>query len=148
MEKTIELIEALSGFQFLFHHLDGREVVVKSNPGDVIKPGDTRIVREEGMPLKSNPLQKGALYIKFNVNFPASGFFKAPALEQLAKLLPQKPPAPKITNPETSEEVFISKTSVEPRGDSRGQQHEEEGDYDDEEGGGGRGGPGVQCAQQ
>jgi DnaJ family protein A protein 2 len=148
MEKTIELIEALAGFQFIFHHLDGREILVKSNPGDVVKPGDTRLVRDEGMPLKGNPLQKGSMYIKFNIKFPDAGFFKGPALEQLGKLLPPRPAAPKITNPDTAEEVFISKTSVEPRGDPRHQHggHEEEGDSDED--GGGRGGPGVQCAQQ
>merc|ERR1712188_195928 len=38
IEKTISLVEALCGFEMEVEHLDGRTLIVKSNPGDVISP--------------------------------------------------------------------------------------------------------------
>jgi len=38
VEKTISLVEALCGFEMEVEHLDGRTLIVKSNPGDVIAP--------------------------------------------------------------------------------------------------------------
>ena len=38
-EHTLNLTEALCGFRFVLTHLDGRQLLIKSNPGEVIKPG-------------------------------------------------------------------------------------------------------------
>lgn len=40
VEHILSLSEALCGFQFALTHLDGRQLLVKSNPGEVIKPGN------------------------------------------------------------------------------------------------------------
>lgn len=40
MEKTISLVEALCGFEMSITHLDGRKLLVKTNPGDIVKPMD------------------------------------------------------------------------------------------------------------
>ena len=39
VEHKISLTEALCGFQFVLTHLDGRQLLIKSNPGEIIKPG-------------------------------------------------------------------------------------------------------------
>lgn len=39
IEHTVSLTEALCGFQFILTHLDGRQLLIKSNPGEIIKPG-------------------------------------------------------------------------------------------------------------
>lgn len=39
VEHNLSLAEALCGFQFVLTHLDGRQLLIKSHPGEVIKPG-------------------------------------------------------------------------------------------------------------
>lgn len=51
MSKSITLVEALTGFSFSLTHLDGSTHIIKSEPGEVIKPGDVRTVEELGMPI-------------------------------------------------------------------------------------------------
>lgn len=58
MEYTIPLIEALGGFQFIIKHLDGRELLIKNEKGDIINPGDVRVIVGEGMPQHKKPFEK------------------------------------------------------------------------------------------
>lgn len=43
VEHTLTLTEALCGFQFILTHLDNRQLLIKSEPGEVIKPGKLEI---------------------------------------------------------------------------------------------------------
>lgn len=38
IEKSISLVEALCGFELEVTHLDGRKLLIKSTPGDIVKP--------------------------------------------------------------------------------------------------------------
>jgi len=38
VERKISLVEALCGFEMEITHLDGRKLLVKTNPGDIVKP--------------------------------------------------------------------------------------------------------------
>jgi len=69
---NISLLEALTGFQLLITHLDGRKVLINSKKGEIIKPGTIKTVKECGMPFFDHPTQFGNLYIKFNIIFPKS----------------------------------------------------------------------------
>ena len=39
VEHSLNLTEALCGFQFVLQHLDGRQLLIKSNAGEIVKPG-------------------------------------------------------------------------------------------------------------
>jgi len=50
-QASIELLTALAGGKFAIEHLDGRALVVTINPGEVIKPGETKCIPLHGMPM-------------------------------------------------------------------------------------------------
>jgi len=69
LEKSVSLIDALTGAHFHIPTLDNRALEVNSS-GQVIKPDAWMCVREEGMPIQGRPFEKGNLYIHFTVDFP------------------------------------------------------------------------------
>ncbi|XP_074645562.1 dnaJ homolog subfamily A member 2-like [Tubulanus polymorphus] len=139
---NLGLTEALCGFQFVIKHLDGRDLVIKSPPGDVIEPGAVKMVKGEGMPIHRNPFEKGNLYIKFSIVFPAKNFTDSKNLKALEKLLPNRP---KFEMPEGEHVEEVDLDDYDPHTDDRrggGNAYDE--DDDDE----GAHGPRVQCAHQ
>ncbi len=66
----ISILEALTGFELLIEHLDGRKIIVKSSPKEIIKPGVLKTVKECGMPFFDAPYKFGNMYINFNIVFP------------------------------------------------------------------------------
>jgi DnaJ family protein A protein 2 len=93
VKKTITLLEALTGFMFTLDHLDNRRLVIRSSPGEIIKPGDFKGIRDEGMPMAKNTYIKGQLYIEFDITFPPSGSISAKAKSELKAILPNPPAA-------------------------------------------------------
>jgi len=93
--KEINLAEALFGHEFLFTHLDGRTILIKTPPGEVIEEGDIRAVPNEGMPVHGNPFLKGYLFIHYSVVWPKKGSLTKEQIELLTKALPAAP-APKL----------------------------------------------------
>ncbi|XP_027772758.1 dnaJ protein homolog isoform X2 [Solanum pennellii] len=90
MEHNLSLTEALCGFQFVLTHLDGRQLQIKSSPGEVIKPDQYKAIYDEGMPHYGRPFIKGQLYIHFNVIFPESGFLSPEKCRALEAILPPR----------------------------------------------------------
>jgi DnaJ-class molecular chaperone len=68
--KQITLAQALFGTTFVLKHLDGRNLVVTSAPGEVLLPDTVKVILNEGMPHRGDAYQKGRLFVKFEVIFP------------------------------------------------------------------------------
>lgn len=68
-EKTIGLVEALTGAHFHITHLDSRALEISSE-GQVIKPDAWMCINGEGMPIHGRPFEKGNMYVHFTVEFP------------------------------------------------------------------------------
>jgi len=100
MEKEITLSQALTGVEFHVKHLDGRDLVVRSEPGDIIKPGSFKRIAGEGMPMHGNPFVKGNLIIAFDVTFPEPGSLSEAEAKALADVLPSKPTLPALDDPD------------------------------------------------
>jgi len=144
IEHKVTLMDALGGTTFTVTHLDDRVLVVKTEEGDVIKPGDVRVIPKEGMPIHKRPYEKGNLFIKFDVVFPEPNSFKPAQLQQLAAILPPRNPAPKYKKgAEDVEEVTLSRVSNEHKANGehgRGEAYDEDDENQQREG--------VQCRQQ
>ncbi|XP_053600125.1 dnaJ homolog subfamily A member 2-like [Plodia interpunctella] len=141
MKHEITLTEALCGFEFVVKHLDGRDLLVKHAPGDVIKPGDLKGILGEGMPQYKNPFEKGNLYIKFDVIFPENNFAPEEKLKEIESILPPRPAFVMPTGDDVEEVNLMDYTASE-----RGRGREEAYASDDDEHM--HAGPGVQCAHQ
>lgn len=95
ISKKVSLNEALCGFEWKIEHLDGRNLIVRSTPGEVIQPQTAdrkrfvKIISGEGMPSHGNPFIRGNLYVMFTVEFPSEGDLDEDVVATLRKLLPK-----------------------------------------------------------
>jgi DnaJ homolog subfamily A member 2 len=140
--------------QWKIKHLDGREVVIKTKPGQIIQAetqddetGRTlpyiTVVPHEGMPSVGNPFVRGNLYIAFHVKFPAA--LPPDVIAKLRELLPDADMAEDY-DIEHVEEHFMDEADLRHFGKGgAAAQGSSEYDSDDEDGGGGP--QGVQCQQ-
>ncbi|KAJ7548408.1 hypothetical protein O6H91_07G010700 [Diphasiastrum complanatum] len=142
VEHSLTLTEALCGFQFPLTHLDGRQLLIKSNPGEIVKPGQFKAVHDEGMPQYGRPFMRGSLYIHFSVDFPESGSLSLEQCKLLESVLPPRPPS-QLTDMELDEceETTLHDVNIE---DEMRRKQQQEAYEEDEE----ASGPRVQCAQQ
>lgn len=142
VEHTLSLTEALCGFQFALTHLDGRQLLIKSNPGEVVKPGQSKAINDEGMPHHGRPFMRGRLYIQFNVEFPDSGMLSTDQCRTLETFLPPRP-SNRLSDMELDECEETTLYDVNIEEEMRRKQQQQEA-YDEDE----DAAPRVQCAQQ
>eukprot|EP01112_Ceratiomyxa_fruticulosa_P008307 TRINITY_DN2151_c0_g1_i1.p1 TRINITY_DN2151_c0_g1~~TRINITY_DN2151_c0_g1_i1.p1 ORF type:complete len:416 (-),score=112.24 TRINITY_DN2151_c0_g1_i1:199-1446(-) len=145
LEQDITLIEALVGTKFVVTHLDGRVIVVNNAPGDIIKPGDIRVIEGEGFPEYKRPFEKGDLLIKFNITFPEPNKFTPQQMQLLERILPPRAPLPPVSG-EFEEAVLVPvnesrKKANATHGGGREAYHEDDDEEGHQQGG-------VQCRQQ
>ena len=97
LKHTVNLREALCGFDFTFTHLDGRVVGLRSPVGMVVLPGRKMSVACEGFPRLGGKLKDcGNLYVVFDVNMSLAAPLSCAAVQSLIALLPAgDPPAAK-----------------------------------------------------
>ncbi|CAL5401298.1 unnamed protein product [Camellia sinensis] len=133
VEHSLSLTEALCGFQFALTHLDGRQLLIKSNPGEVIKPGQSKAINDEGMPHHQRPFMKGRLFIHFNVDFPESGFLSPDKCRDLEAILPPRPSKQSLDmEMDECEETTLHDVNMEEEM-RRKEQHRLHEAYDDED---------------
>ncbi|XP_052114907.1 dnaJ protein homolog [Arachis duranensis] len=144
VEHTLSLTESLCGFQFVLTHLDGRQLLIKSNPGEVVKPDSFKAINDEGMPIYQRPFMKGKLYIHFTVEFPES--LNPDQVKALEAVLPSRPSS-QLTDMELDEceETTLHDVNMEEESRRKAQAQQEAYEEDDDMPGGAQR---VQCAQQ
>ena len=157
---SIDLITALVGGRVTIKHLDDRILEASLLPGQIIRPDDLRILRNEGMPTHRQPFNRGDLFVRFDIAFPNSATWSLnpEKISQLEALLPARVSASSkapAASDEVSEVQFVEMSASESRQQQQQQKqsrrphhhhHDDEDDDDDMSGHGGQ--PGVQCAQQ
>mmetsp|Transcript_15322 Transcript_15322/g.18148 ORF Transcript_15322/g.18148 Transcript_15322/m.18148 type:complete len:418 (-) Transcript_15322:312-1565(-) len=147
--KRLSLNEALCGFEWSLTHLDGRDIIIKSRPGEVIKPETSggqpfvKVVMGEGMPSHGNPYVKGHLYVLFSVAFPSDNELDAATVKKIKGALPDPCVAIDYDEDET-EVVHLDSGDVKSFGKGGAASQMDAYDSDEE----GPNGPGnVQCQQ-
>ncbi|KAH7294270.1 hypothetical protein KP509_28G063200 [Ceratopteris richardii] len=145
-EHTLTLSEALCGYQFILTHLDSRQLLIKSQPLEIVKPGQYKAINDEGMPIHHRPFMKGNLYIHFSVDFPESGALTLDQCKALENILPPKN-SQQLTDMELDEceETILQDVNMEEEMRRKQQQVRQEAYEEEDEA---AGGPQVQCAQQ
>ncbi|KAF9623770.1 hypothetical protein IFM89_005277 [Coptis chinensis] len=137
--------EALCGFDFVLSHLDARKLLIKSQPGEVVKPDQFKAINDEGMPMYQRPFMKGKLYIHFKVDFPDS--LTPDQCKALEAMFPRRTKAQMIDSElDECEETTLHDINIEEVMRRKQTQANQEAYDEDEEM---HGGPQrVQCAQQ
>lgn len=113
----IDLVEALCGMERSFTHMDGRQLVYRSEPGQVIKPSTMKVIKGEGMPKRNNPFERGDLMISFVVEMPPDYFVEDETLQKLEELLPPREP---FVMPEGDDVQEVILEEIQPHDDTDG----------------------------
>lgn len=148
--KEVSLNQALCGFTWKVKHLDGRVLVIKSRPGEVIKPEMNskealpfvKVLPDEGMPSKGNPFVRGNLYVMFRVVFPEDYELPESVIAKLRKLLPDADEGEEY-DPDEVEEVHLNAADLRSFGKGGASNSSNEAHDEDED----EGGRPVQCQQ-
>jgi len=140
MEKSIPLVNALTGFSFTVEHLDGRNLHISTPPNMVISPGHELEMADGGMPVRKFPSEFGSLLVKFNIEFPNA--LDRQQIEGLLTCLPGRIPHASADGRDQVTLQDINKDNFNREDGHRGGAC----DSSSEEEGGGQ--PGVACAQQ
>lgn len=99
-----------------------------------------KVVYDEGMPHHHRPMEKGRLFIHFDVKFPEPGDLSDKDVQALAHIFPPRPSLGDI-DIEQCEEVSAADIDMEAEMQRQRQRQQEEDDDDEPR-------RGVQCAQQ
>jgi len=91
MRKHLSLHEALCGFEFIIKHLDGREILIKSKPGQMVANNSLKMLEGEGFPHRGDKFEKGSLFVNFLVDFPGNGKLTAAQQRNIRNILTGSP---------------------------------------------------------
>jgi DnaJ family protein A protein 2 len=134
-EVEVDLLTALAGGEFAIKHLDDHALLVKIQPGEVVKHGEMKVIHGQGMPSQRHH-EPGDLYLKLSVKFPDT--IDPTSIPLLERALPPRNPVEKFDKNVIIEEVSLDDVDTRTRGGI----HDEPMDEDHDE-------PRVaQCANQ
>ena len=135
----ISLLEALTGLKIAITHLDGRRILISTNPGEIIQPEKLKTVSELGMPFFNSPYRFGNLYLDFQIVFPnklteeenkkLTEILQNDRINKIGNL-------PKDIEKYTMEDYDASETNSSYKGGKKEDWKGEDGDDDDDEEGG------------
>lgn len=138
MRKRLSMDEALCGFEFTIKHLDGRELVIKSRPGEIVENNCLKMLKDEGFPLQHDTFSRGSLFVNFIVEMPP---LSATQRSNIRKILTGSPNLQLCTRTEEKEVKNLEKTRKEQFGKTKYAYHDDgaynEDDSDEEENEGG-----------
>jgi len=104
-EHTLTLCEALCGYEFRLKHVSGKTLIIKSKPGEIVQPGDLKVLSDYGLPQKGNHFVHGHLYIQFKIVFPLATSLSSDKKSILASALDE------VDYPDVIEEVELGQGS-------------------------------------
>ncbi|MCQ2818946.1 MAG: DnaJ domain-containing protein [archaeon] len=138
----ISLLQALTGFQLVLTHLDGRKFIVYTKPGEIIKPKQLKTIQELGMPFFGSPLRTGNLYLDFQIVFPEK--FSEEESKKLNQIfhnerLHGKKPSPKKVEQYYLQDFNENQENTNHRGGNMDDNEDEDGEPGEST---------MQCAQQ
>jgi DnaJ family protein A protein 2 len=112
-DVEVDLLTALAGGQFAIKHLDDRALIVKLEPGEVIKNGDLKVIHGQGMPSQRHH-EPGDMYVKLDVKFPET--ISIDAIPLLERALPPRKSIQTFDKNILLEEVHLDDTDTRSRG--------------------------------
>jgi DnaJ homolog subfamily A member 2 len=68
--KEISLLEALTGITTSIKHLDGKEYIIATAPGEILENKELKTIRGLGMPFYKDSITHGNLHFEFLIHFP------------------------------------------------------------------------------
>ncbi|KAF9533333.1 hypothetical protein CPB83DRAFT_873448 [Crepidotus variabilis] len=134
IEVEIDLLTALAGGQFAIRHLDDRALLVNIEPGEIIKHGDVKVIRGQGMPSQRHH-EPGDLYVKLGIKFPDS--LDPSTIPLLEQALPPRAPIETFDKNIVLEEATLDEVDARTSENIRDDPMDEDGEE-----------PRVQCANQ
>ncbi|KAF9514874.1 hypothetical protein BS47DRAFT_1342654 [Hydnum rufescens UP504] len=143
IEAEIDLLTALAGGAFNIQHLDDHALHVVLHPGEVIKHGQLKVIRGQGMPSQRHH-EMGDLYVRTKIAFP--DFIPPEVIPHLEAALPPRRPIPPTPKAIHVDEVDLSDLDArQQKEQAKREMHPNGGDDAMEED---EGEPRVQCANQ
>lgn len=139
-DVSVDLLTALGGGQVNIPHLDDHALAIEIPRGEVIKPGETKVLRGQGMPSYRHH-EMGDLYVNVSVTFPDS--IPEDKIQFLEKSLPPRAQPEHVGNSVDLEPVVMEQMDEREERNARATNGDVEMDEDDDDGSG----PQVQCAQ-
>lgn len=146
MTKKLSLRESLCGFEFIIDHLDGRQLLVKSEPNRVYQHGSTIMIAEEGMQDISG-YDRGNLYIEIEVRFKKPKELNELQRKILKEVLPRAPKINVDRNSDDVDEVSLIEVDIEEE-KRKFKEQKEKTQYDEDDDDEQRGHGGAQCRAQ